>query len=498
MHVKNTAFVLRSVLTSLFLTLLISTVIFILPVNTELSAIWNNTLINGEGNAVIETSDGGYAIAGQVSEKIALIKTDVTGNLEWFKTYGEANRYHEALSIIQTNDGGYALGCSSNVDFNFLKTDSIGNIEWSKGFFWTSPSDYDVDFDSVIQTKDGGYFLSGGTGYSGLVVKTDEKGNMQWNKTLSSHVQCSLEAVNDGYLLGGWELIKIDSLGNVVWNKSTPNSFESMIKTGDGKYVIVANQPVRLVKIDLQGNVEWSTSYETGDYDKYYYFRSGTSSFDGGYILAGTTATDLWLPFFSGYIVKTDSNGKLEWKIEYSEDNAINSIIPSQNGGYVFTGVTTSDSTGDECVWFVKIEENPTIPAEPTNSPEPKDLTPPTIKILSPENRTYELSEVVLNFTVNELVSNMSYSLDGQSNVTILGNTTLSELSAGFHMLIVYAQDTAGNVGDSKILSFTMSEDQQPDPEIEPFPTVLVVAVLVTVLAIVVIGLLFYFNKRKH
>jgi len=50
----------------------------------------------------------------------------------------------------------------------------------------------------------------------------------------------------------------------------------------------------------------------------------------------------------------------------------------------------------------------------------------------------------------------MGYSLDGQLNVTITENTTLPGLPDGPHSLIVYANDTAGNMGSSDIVYFTV------------------------------------------
>lgn len=62
----------------------------------------------------------------------------------------------------------------------------------------------------------------------------------------------------------------------------------------------------------------------------------------------------------------------------------------------------------------------------------PKDSTPPAITLLSIENKTYETADLLLNFTVSE-ESQVSYSLDGQDNVTISGNCTLTKLSFGSH-----------------------------------------------------------------
>ena len=87
---------------------------------------------------------------------------------------------------------------------------------------------------------------------------------------------------------------------------------------------------------------------------------------------------------------------------------------------------------------------------------------PPTISIVSPENKTYTASNVSLTFSVNELTSWIGYSLDGQANVTITENTTLTVLSLGEHSLIVYAKDTAGNTGTSETIYFSVTQKTEP------------------------------------
>jgi len=81
---------------------------------------------------------------------------------------------------------------------------------------------------------------------------------------------------------------------------------------------------------------------------------------------------------------------------------------------------------------------------------------PPSIQIVSPENKTYPVTSVPLAFTVNETVTWMGYSLDGQANVTIVENATLTGLSEGSHYVAVYANDTVGNMGLSDIVHFSV------------------------------------------
>ncbi|MCW4047287.1 MAG: hypothetical protein NWE99_06975 [Candidatus Bathyarchaeota archaeon] len=114
---------------------------------------------------------------------------------------------------------------------------------------------------------------------------------------------------------------------------------------------------------------------------------------------------------------------------------------------------------------------------------------PPEIKIVSPENQTYNVSSVALVFTVNKPVNWIGYSLDGEANVTITGNTTLSGLSNGLHNVTVYAADEFENMGASETVSFTVEV---------PFPVVPVAAASGVAVAVIGVGLLVYFKKRNR
>lgn len=118
------------------------------------------------------------------------------------------------------------------------------------------------------------------------------------------------------------------------------------------------------------------------------------------------------------------------------------------------------------------------------------DNTPPKITLVHPQNETYEKSDVPLEVTTNERVSLVTFSIDGQDNVTVAENTTLGGLSEGTHNVTVYATDAAGNVGASETLTFFVFVPQ-------PFPTASVAAVSVGSAIMVATGLLVYFKKRR-
>jgi hypothetical protein len=126
------------------------------------------------------------------------------------------------------------------------------------------------------------------------------------------------------------------------------------------------------------------------------------------------------------------------------------------------------------------IEEN-------VNSPL-LDIISPTISISSPENKTYNLGNISLAFTVDKPTSNLWYTLDSYGKAGILRNVSLSGISEGAHNLTVYARDEGGNIA-AKTVYFSIQE---------PFTTTLI-AVAAIVLAVLNLGLVvYYFKKRKH
>ena len=133
---------------------------------------WNKTYGGtgaDTGVVVVQNSDGGYAIAGRTASfgaggnDIWLIKTDATGNMLWNKTYGGPGT-EQGNAMVQTSDGGYALfspttsfGAGGGQDVWLVKTDATGNMVWNKTYGGTG-NEFAV---YLIQTSDGGYALTG-------------------------------------------------------------------------------------------------------------------------------------------------------------------------------------------------------------------------------------------------------------------------------------------------------------------------------------------------
>ncbi len=79
------------------------------------------------------------------------------------------------------------------------------------------------------------------------------------------------------------------------------------------------------------------------------------------------------------------------------------------------------------------------------------------IKVLSPQNTTYNSAEVPLEYKLNSIFYTTKYSLDGQENQTFIGNTVLTGLSDGPHSIVVYAESPLDNSSVSETIYFTVA-----------------------------------------
>jgi hypothetical protein len=130
-------------------------------------------------------------------------------------------------------------------------------------------------------------------------------------------------------------------------------------------------------------------------------------------------------------------------------DEVAYALVETSDGGFAMAGFTSPMYNGSSDVLLVRTR------------PESR---PPTVSIVSPENRTYTANSVPLTFTVNKPAKWMAYSLDGKANVTIDGNTTLNELPNGSHNITVYATDLEGNTAASKTIYFTVDAQGPSQP----------------------------------
>ena len=209
----------------------------------SLSSVVNCSEMNGfqfertfmpySGYCIVQTNDGGYAIAGQqaslpqapfhnFSLSASLIKLNASGFLEWSRTYDNSvGGGFIALSVLKTSDSGFVLiglqnSYGSALVF-ILKTDAVGKVQWNKLIAWPD----NTYLCTGIQTSDQSYLLAGTSmnknvpNSYGWLLKTDIYGNQMWNKTFTaprfepqSYVDAKFVMEDSGnYLLAGKALL---------------------------------------------------------------------------------------------------------------------------------------------------------------------------------------------------------------------------------------------------------------------------------------------------
>jgi len=201
-----------------------STDMWLVKTNAMGQAEWNSTFggtSSDEAHSLIQTSDGGFVLAGCTrsygagSTDMWLVKTDAMGQAEWNSTFGGTSS-DEAYSLIQTSDGGFALAGrtrsygAGSTDMWLVKTDANGQHEWNTTFGGTG----DDSAYSFLQTSDGGFVLAGCTWSYGAhstdmwLVKTNANGQHEWNTTFGGtgdeYASSFLQTSDGGFVLAGY------------------------------------------------------------------------------------------------------------------------------------------------------------------------------------------------------------------------------------------------------------------------------------------------------
>ncbi|WP_104371243.1 hypothetical protein [Desulfocucumis palustris] len=283
------------------------------------------------GSAVLQTSDGGYLIAGETPKPysvlantdVYLVKTDASGNKLWERNYGGDND-DTAACISKTREGDYVITGETgspengNVDVYLIKINKDGNKIWERAF-----GGPDTDSGAwVSQTGDGGYIVAGKTfsaagGYNAYLLKTDPEGNKLWEKNYGGpgwDTAGMVEQTSDGGFIvtgqtssfsnGNFDLylLKTDQLGNKLWERNLVINDWSTGKwvrqTPEGEYLAAgwstsANSPnpsFLLVRISAGGEKLKEYTLENRKFNENFPVRQTA---DGGFIIAGWWADTL-------------------------------------------------------------------------------------------------------------------------------------------------------------------------------------------------------------
>ena len=334
-------------------------------------------------NSVADTNDGGYIAVGKFNSSNIELENGITitnngyndgliikysseGMTEWAKVIG-GNGEDEIDLVKSTSDGGYivegkfssgSLDLENGIILNnsdyqnsmIIKYSSGGVAEWAKVIAETA----DVDIYSLTETSDGSYIVLG---------------HFYNNIDLGNGLTLSSKGESDGIL------IKYDAKGEIIWAKSIGGTFydwfNSAISTSDGGIIVVGafrsdsidlengdiltnkgNSSGMIIKFSLEGKIEWAQGIGEEGWNT---INSVVETNDGGYVVAGDFGSS-YIDLGNGInltnkgetnvmLIKYNLYGKAEWAqgIGGTSADYIHSMIKTTDGGYLLGGRINSD-----------------------------------------------------------------------------------------------------------------------------------------------------------
>jgi hypothetical protein len=355
-----------------------------------------------------QTADGGYILAGSCrnvadysgNRIMLLAKTDSSGDLEWEKTYMEADR-ESVWEVRQTSDGGYILTgyqsvVSGRIGPFLMRTDTEGNLMWLEG--------YDIDgktsqATAVAETPEGGFIFVGHGAYGpnnemvALIAGTDPEGTLLWRKTYGDELGSefnSIERTSDGkYIIAGTKnigslengefvawLVKAGGEGDPIWDKSLYDMVGSrgnyVEQTSDGGYIFAGDFQVErgdnsetdifISKFDMAGQHVWQRTYDWGEKGEIEQPDEIHQINDGGYLLASHVNISDYRN--NSLVVKLDSEGDILREMLFRSTNMIMAQQTS-DGNYALAGQSPEETSeeavgpiGPTTIWLAKLNDN--------------------------------------------------------------------------------------------------------------------------------------------
>lgn len=301
----------------------------VLKMDSEANQVWGNnygTTSDDHCRAVLLAKDDGIILTGSYSDgalydQMKMMKLTATGTIDWELDVGGSG-LESGRDVIQDSDDGFVFVGETNdiigaggYDVYIRKQDNLGVDVWS----WIYGQTGDEKGRAIIKDTDGGYAVAGYTDSFGGGLN-----DIYFNKlTASGTPDFSIaiggdqdEEANDlvlahdsSYVIAGYTrstgagssdfyIKKIDVLGNSVWGKviggSAYDIAHSIIRTEDNGFAIVGetmsfgsgSKDLWLVKLDAEGEYEWSWTVGGGDDEVGYQIKQDT---DGYFYACGYT-----------------------------------------------------------------------------------------------------------------------------------------------------------------------------------------------------------------
>ncbi|MCK6639408.1 MAG: T9SS type A sorting domain-containing protein [Bacteroidia bacterium] len=205
------------------------------------------------GYDVKQTSDGGYVVVGTTQDggtfgddQVYVVKFTSAGALQWTRVYGNPGGNERGYCIVQTSDGGYAVGgevggyISGWQNYYIFKLNSSGVVQWNTIFGTTS----DDQAEGIVELANGDLAIAGySTILNGpLLARLSSTGTVlsaQEILGLSTNRATRFFPTSGGtftMMTANGVLVKFDASLNILWSKHT-GGFNCAVASNGGYLV---------------------------------------------------------------------------------------------------------------------------------------------------------------------------------------------------------------------------------------------------------------------
>lgn len=380
-----------------------------------------------------------------------LYAIDVNGTIRW-----QYNTGHDLDSSPTVIDGVVYIG---SLDDNLYAIYTNGTLKWSYatgGDIYSTPA--------VV----GDVVYVGSNDFSLYAIDTN--GTLRWSYATGGQVRSS-PSYFDGVIYVGSrdsDVYAFYENGTLKWSYNTGWQIDVTPIVVDDE-VFVASGDQWLYKLDLDGNLI-KRYYPCGEYiGGHCALGGGNPSYPASQAVAGDT---LYYGTDSDSIIAFYTSGDWPLKWNYSlGDNVLSA--PAIAAGMLFVGsfddsmYAFADGSATNSlertflfsngVYEMRVISRDTLGNmnETTVHFTVNDVTPPQITIASPLDAVYAAFNVTLSVSAHEPVDTWWYNLNGAGNVTFTSDIVITG-AEGLNNLIVYANDTVGNINSSEV-DFTVT-----------------------------------------
>ncbi|WAI01079.1 hypothetical protein [Methanogenium organophilum] len=334
---------------------------------------------------------------GDIITGIWILKVDADGNKQW-TTIIDGDPKITGAAIIQTSDGGYAVAGTEGLIPRIFTFDAGGE----------AVSDIAIDTtlewgESLVEAPGGGYVVAG---HSGVLTRMDVRGNTLWNTSIDDESERGerlvlVRAPNGGYaVVGNNQSVRLDENGMTLWETAfaPDKSARTIITAPAGGFVTggTCDAGAWVAQLNAEGDRVWNRTFSNelltrlyivrlspaGTYDliyateqvitrgpEYSFFTETTevslsakgeliaerpvqaspfivATEDGGYAYAGYSNPKYNQLHESGHrgtplqVVKLDNDGAVTWDKSFNigNDRYVTSIIQTADGGFAIFG----------------------------------------------------------------------------------------------------------------------------------------------------------------